>query len=164
MCKNVSVLSGSIDSKNFMFHILQVEKLRFWGANRLINDLSLVSLECQVVIIQGDETCQVTDSLVQKRGYWEMETMVFFKNFVYFWLPWVFIAARGLSLVAVTGGLLSSCCAQGFHCGGFSCFGTWALGWACSAVVAHRPSCPEACGIFLDQELNLCLLHWQADS
>ena len=71
MCKNVSVLSGSIDSKNFMFHILQVEKLRFWGANRLINDLSLVSLECQVVIIQGDETCQVTgliDSATQSQS------------------------------------------------------------------------------------------------
>ena len=25
-------------------------------------------------------------------------------------------------------------------------------------------SCPVACGIFLDQGLNPCLLHWQADS
>ena len=25
-------------------------------------------------------------------------------------------------------------------------------------------SCSAACGIFLDQESNLCLLHWQADS
>ena len=24
--------------------------------------------------------------------------------------------------------------------------------------------CSEACGIFPDQELNLCPLHWQADS
>ena len=28
----------------------------------------------------------------------------------------------------------------------------------------HRLSCPAACGIFLDQGLNLCPLHWQADS
>ena len=32
-----------------------------------------------------------------------------------------------------------------------------------SAVVAYRLSCPRACGIFLDQGLNLCLLRWQAD-
>ena len=31
-------------------------------------------------------------------------------------------------------------------------------------VVAHGLSCSTACGIFLDQELKLCPLHWQADS
>ena len=30
-------------------------------------------------------------------------------------------------------------------------------------MVAHRPSCSEACGIFPDQGLNLCLLRWQVD-
>ena len=33
-----------------------------------------------------------------------------------------------------------------------------------SAVVAHRPSCSAACGIFPDQGSNPCPLHWQADS
>ena len=33
-----------------------------------------------------------------------------------------------------------------------------------SAVVAHGLSCSMACGIFLDQGSNLCLLHQQADS
>ena len=33
-----------------------------------------------------------------------------------------------------------------------------------SVVVAHGPSCSAACGIFPDQGLNLCPLHWQADS
>ena len=33
-----------------------------------------------------------------------------------------------------------------------------------SGVVAHSLSCPAACGIFPDQESNLCPLHWQADS
>ena len=33
-----------------------------------------------------------------------------------------------------------------------------------SIAVAHRLSCSVACGISLDQGLNLCLLHWQADS
>ena len=33
-----------------------------------------------------------------------------------------------------------------------------------SVVVAHGPSCSAACGIFPDQGLNPCPLHWQADS
>ena len=60
-------------------------------------------------------------------------------------------------------------------CGGLSC-GALALGQVgfssrSSQAPGHRlTSCgawtqsPEACGIFPDQELNLCLLHWQEDS
>ena len=33
-----------------------------------------------------------------------------------------------------------------------------------STFVVHRLSCSKACGIFLHQGSNLCLLHWQADS
>ena len=33
-----------------------------------------------------------------------------------------------------------------------------------SVVVAHGLSCSAACGIFLDQGLNLCALPWQVDS
>ena len=33
-----------------------------------------------------------------------------------------------------------------------------------SVVVAHRPSCSMACGIFPDKGLNPCPLHWQAVS
>ena len=33
-----------------------------------------------------------------------------------------------------------------------------------SAVVLHGLSCSTACGIFPDQGLNPCLLHWQTDS
>ena len=33
-----------------------------------------------------------------------------------------------------------------------------------SVVVAHELSCSVASGIFPDQRLNPCLLHWQADS
>ena len=88
--------------------------------------------------------------------------------------------------------VLSLCCSEGFPLavvsGGcslvvvlliamaFSCCTTWALG-AQALVVAARgmsscgstvvPSglnCSKACGIFPDQGLKLCLLHWQADS
>ena len=33
-----------------------------------------------------------------------------------------------------------------------------------SVVAAHGLSCSVACGIFLDQGLNSCPLHWQVDS
>ena len=33
-----------------------------------------------------------------------------------------------------------------------------------SVVQPHGLSCPTASGIFLDQGLNLCPLHWQGDS
>ena len=65
------------------------------------------------------------------------------------------------------------------HCGSVSCWGAWTPGWvgfrSCSAgsvvgapglestgsgVTAHRLT---ACGILSGQELNWCLLHWQAD-
>ena len=58
--------------------------------------------------------------------------------FIYFWLRWVFIAARGLSLVAPSGGYSSLWCvgfslwwlfllwSAGFRCVGFSSCGIWA--------------------------------------
>ena len=91
----------------------------------------------------------------------------------------------GFSLVVtIRGWLLSSCGTWPSHCSGFSCCWAQALGqvgfsscdiWVQvvalprlestgSSAVALRLSWPAACGIFLDQELNLCLLHQQADS
>ena len=89
----------------------------------------------------------------------------FFKKnlFIYLWLCWVFVSVRGLSLVAASGGHSSSWCAglslsqplllrsTGSRCAG-------------SVIVVHGPSCSGACGIFPDQGLNPCPLHWQADS
>ena len=88
---------------------------------------------------------------------------LFIYLFIYFWLCWVFISVRGLSLVAASGGHSSSWCT------GLS------LSWplllrstgsrrAGSVVVAHGPSCSAACGISPDQGSNPCPLHWQADS
>ena len=45
-----------------------------------------------------------------------------------------------------------------------SCRGARALGSTCSVVAVHRLRCSEARGIFPDQGLNPCLLHWQGDS
>ena len=73
-------------------------------------------------------------------------------------------------------GATPRCSAWASHYGGLSCCRAWALGTWASAVVprkfqssgsvaaAHGPSCSRACGIFPDQGLNPCSLHWQADS
>ena len=81
---------------------------------------------------------------------------LFFFFLIYFWLRWgwVLVAACGLSLVAVHGLLIAVA----------SLSRSRALGVRASAVVAHRLSCSAACGVFPDQGLNPCPLHWQADS
>ena len=89
--------------------------------------------------------------------------LIFLFIYIYFWLCWVFVSVRGLSLVAASGGHSS------LRCAGLSL--SWPLllrstGSRCtgSVVVAHGPSCSAACGIFPDQGSNPCPLHWQADS
>ena len=97
----------------------------------------------------------------------QLAYLLFFKiYFIYlfiYWLCWVFVSVRGLSLVAASGDHSSSRCAglslsqplllrsTGSRCSG-------------SVVVAHGPSCSAACGIFPDQGSNPCPLHWQTDS
>ena len=102
---------------------------------------------------------------------------------IYFWLHWVFVAARRLSLVATSSGYSSLQCAgfslrwllllrsTGSRRAGFSSCGTRAsvvvargLQSTGSVLVVHGLSCSTACEIFPDQGLNPCLLHWQADS
>ena len=82
----------------------------------------------------------------------------------------IYLGCAGSSLLCVgllqlqqVGGLFSRCSAQALRCSCFSC-GAQALGSWTSVVVVHKLSCSAACGIFLDQGLNPCPLHWQADS
>ena len=64
--------------------------------------------------------------------------------YLFIWLHWVLIAARGLSLV-VAGGLFIAVT---------SWARAWALGWVGSVVVVRRLSRPSAYGIFPDQGSN----------
>ena len=91
--------------------------------------------------------------------------LCFFKIYfyIYFWLCWVFVSVRGLSLVAASGGHSSSRCA-GLSLSRPLLLRTTGSRRAGSVVVAHGPSCSAACGIFPDQGSNSCPLHWQADS
>ena len=83
--------------------------------------------------------------------------------FIYFWLCWVFVSVRGLSLVAASGGHSSSRCA-GLSLSRPLLLRSTGSTRAGSEVVAHGPSCSAARGIFPDQGSNPCPLHWQADS
>ena len=78
----------------------------------------------------------------QKLKGMKFSFLSFFKNkfilFIYFWLHWVFVAARGLSLVAASGGYSLLQCAgfslqwllllrsMGSRHAGFSSCSTWA--------------------------------------
>ena len=65
--------------------------------------------------------------------------LIYLFNLFYFWLHWVFVAARGLSLVAASGGYSSLQCvglslqwpllfwSMGSRHAGFSSCGSWAL-------------------------------------
>ena len=80
----------------------------------------------------------------------------------FFWMWWVFVAVLRLSLVVLRGGYSVECTGFSFH----PLLSLQSMGYRCtgSVVVVHRLSCSAACGIFPDQESNLCPLHWQADS
>ena len=69
----------------------------------------------------------------------------------------------GLSLVAASRGHSSSRCV-GLSLSRPLLLQSTSSRRAGSVVVAHGPSCSVACGIFPDQGLNPCPLHWQADS
>ena len=47
--------------------------------------------------------------------------VLFIYLFIYFWLHCVFVAERGLSLAAASGGAILCCGARASHCSGFSC-------------------------------------------
>ena len=89
-------------------------------------------------------------------------TFFFFFNF-YFWLCWVFVSVRGLSLVAANGSHSSSRC-TGLSLSRPLLLRSTGSSRAGSVVVAHGPSCSAACGIFPNQGSNPCPLRWQADS
>ena len=55
------------------------------------------------------------------------------------------------------------CGARAPHCGGSSCCRAQALEVHASVVVTQGHSCSVASGILLEEGLNPCCLHWQAD-
>ena len=77
----------------------------------------------------------------------------FFFFSLFFWLHWVFVAARGLSLAVASGGYSLLWC-TGFSLRWFLLLGAWALGAWASVVVAHGLS---SCGSqALERSLSCC--------
>ena len=85
---------------------------------------------------------------------WSRCPFIFFKLF-YFWLRWVFIAARKFSLAVACGPLIAAAPSAAQH---------RLEGPRASAAVARGLSRPAACGIFPDQGSNPCPWHWQVGS
>ena len=83
--------------------------------------------------------------------------------FLFFWLCWVFVAVLGFSLVAASGDC-SSLRYMGFSLCWLLLLQTMGSRRVGSVVVAHGLCSLMACGIFPDQGLNPCPLHWQVDS
>ena len=97
----------------------------------------------------------------------EFESCVFiyFKNiyvFVYFWLCWGFIAAQAFSSCREPR-ILPCCRAQALGAQG-SVVASCGLQSTGSVVAAHGLNCFSECGIFPNQGLNPCLLHWLVES
>ena len=121
--------------------------LRFYRGKRMlweVGGIGTMSMWVRFALRAGSEAQSVPQSEVcaspetekmqnpepnlQNQSLCGGSTGIFFKNkfislfvcFFYFWLCWVIVAARGLSLVAESGGYSSLWCA-GFSLRGFSC-------------------------------------------
>ena len=131
---------------------------------------------CQVAIMQ-EVIAGTTDRASSQLLFFS------FLFFIYLWLHWVFVAVRGLSLVAVRGGQTSLRCtvfslrwplllwSMGSRHASFSSCGTWAqqlwlVGSIAQAQQLWRTGlvAPRHVGSSPDQGSNPCLLHWQVDS
>ena len=131
-----------------IFHIqyLKKKKLDVYGNSELSFKLQF----CEYTIKQTGKIILPNSQDLVLKHFWDgsiggffVVFFLFFKSlfilFIYFWLCWVFVAARGLSLVAASGGY-SSLRYEGFslrwllllestgsRCAGFNSCGLWAL-------------------------------------
>ena len=95
------------------------------------------------------ETWKICILNVQHYYFIFFKAVAFFKFiylFIYFWLCWVFVSVRGLSLVAASGGHSASRCA-GLSLSRPLLLRSTGSRRAGSVVVAHGPSCSVACGL-----------------
>ena len=137
--------------------------------NTIMKSWKLFILLLYVFIILYADRIFSTSFLGQVRFYsyflepWLIPFFFFFNNlFIYFWLCWVFVAVHGFSLLTVHGCYSLVLCS--LLIGVAPPVLEHRLQSEGSEAVVHGLSCPMACGIFLDQGLNLYPLQWLADS
>ena len=123
------------------------------GQPNILNSIN----DCLLVLYLNH--CYKLIKLTLGKWYINIKNYFYLINlFIYFWLCWVFVSVRGLSLVAASGGHSSSWCA-GLSLSRPLLLRSPGSRRAGSVVVAHGPSCSAACGIFPDQGSNPCPLH-----
>ena len=100
--------------------------------------LFFFSLLIYLMFLQRQQHLVYLDWLRGKNCCWVWLFFFLINLFIYFWLRWVFVAVRGLSLVVVSGGYSSLRCTgfssrwllllrnRGCRHAGFSSCGTWA--------------------------------------
>ena len=109
--------------------------------------------------------CQASLSITNSQSLLKLLSIESVRPSNHLIILFIYLAALGLCCCAQA---FFGCTREGYSCcsaraslyGGFSCCGAQALAHSASVVVAYGLSCSAACGIFLDQGLNLCLLHW----
>ena len=69
-------------------------------------DYNIYNGSKQVFLISSHNNPMCVFCSVGSFPFFFKNKFIYFYLFIYFWLHWVFVAARGLSLVAVSGGLL----------------------------------------------------------
>ena len=142
-------------------------ELYFCSFTRVVSVLTCICVcVCVCVCVCNIHTCNihVTHTHIYKSGQRS--------NFIYLFLAVLSLhCCTGFSLAAVSRVTLH-CGTWASHCGGFSYCRALALGCvgfsSCSSwglerrlsSCGHGLGCPKACGLFLDQGLDPCLLHW----
>ena len=138
---------GSSSTINF-------SKLIWWGSNSRTQVPLWLELDGCDFRYVGRSRLQLLILISLIPPFWWFQTVLssgFFSFVVFIYLlVW---AALGLR-----------CSAWASRCVGFFCSRAELQSVWPSVVAVQGLSCPAACGIFPDQELNLCPLHWQADS
>ena len=133
-------------------------------AKRQCDYLKIKPFRITMTLNKGILHIFVYSFVLQVIGIWNLRVFfIFIYLFILFWLCWVFVSVRGLSLVAASGGHSSSRCA-GLSLSRPLLLRSTGSRHTGSVIAAHGPSCSAACGIFPEQGSNPCPLHWQADS
>ena len=157
---HVQTLNQCVTIDAVVLHLLQQDIMGSKTFPGLLDQIPTQSLtDCVIILFYLKKNF----FLIWSWYLWWSFYSLFIYLFTYLWLCWVFVSAWGLSLVVASGGHSSSRC-TGLSLSRPLLLRSTGSRRAGSVIVAHRPSCSAACGIFPDQGSNPCALHWQADS
>ena len=144
-----------------------------WGIKQIwcLQQLTITNKQyfCRLILVKSLPFGQFLELALLKSQFGCCFECFFFFNYVFIYGCAGSLLLRRLSLVAVSGAALHlSLRASLWWLLSLQSTGSRArapqLQHVGLEVVAHKLSCPEACGTFPDQGSNPCSLHWQARS